>query len=153
MPVVDKVLSRFGLRRKADPPAPPIINDGRGNLPSVRVRYVSTLPGAYWTERAYEQLATQGYKYNTDVYSCVSLIAAAGKQVKWDTAPGSKSLASIEVLNRSGGASLIEAWLSYLLLSGNDYLEILRVENNTRPYQLYLIQPDRVTAKPDPTAV
>jgi len=148
---MDRVLSRFGFGRKADPPAPPIINDGAGNRPSVRVRYVSTLPGAYWSERSYEQLATQGYRYNADVYACVSLIAQAGKQVRWDTAPGSKSIASVELLERSGGASLIEAWLSYLLLSGNDYLELERIGSGIS--QVYLLQPDRVTAKPDLTAV
>lgn len=142
--MIAKTLSRLGFAWKGD--SPPIINDGQGNLPSVRVRYVSTFDGAAsWTGRDYESLATQGYKSNSDVYACVSLIAQAGKQVKWDGSVGSKGAASIALLNKAGGASFIEAWLSYLLLSGNDYIEIDRNFSNV-PTNLYLLSPAIVTA-------
>jgi HK97 family phage portal protein len=175
MAVVDRVLSRFGLSRKADPPAPPIINDGRGNLPSIRVSPGGGLPGAVWTPFLYLDQAREGYQRNTDVYACISLIATAGKQVKWwDGSGGSKSLTppgllakhvltdaaladpsigekakaanpapSITLLTRAGGASFIENWLSYLLLSGNDYIEIERL--NGQPIGIFLNRPDRVT--------
>lgn len=147
MPALDRALSLFGLRRKqTDGDSPPIVNDGRGNRPSITVRYAATFGQATWTERTYEYMARAGYQHNSDVYACVSLIATAGKQVKWDTSAGSQSKASIALLAKSGGPSFIEAWLSYILLSGNDYIEIGRNAAGT-PIQLYLLQPDRVTAK------
>src|SRR5262245_2881342 len=111
MPVLDGVLSRFGLQRKADPPQAPIFNDNAGNLPTIRVRYATVGTNSNALARSYESLAVSGYKSNSDVFSCVSLISSAGKQVKWDTAPGSRSQKSIALLNRSGGATLIESWL------------------------------------------
>jgi HK97 family phage portal protein len=148
--MIAKTLSRLGFAFRKD--SPPIINDGRGNLPSVRVRYVSTFGGsADWAGYDYEALAAHGYKRNSDVYACVSLIAQAGKQVKWDTSVGSQGVRSVELLKKAGGANFIETWLSYLLLSGNDYIEIER--NFSRvPINLHLLSPAIVTAVPDNAA-
>jgi len=183
MPVIERVLSRLGLGRKADVP---IINDGRGNLPSIRVVGGTGLPSARWTGQDYAGMATNGYALNSDVYACISLIAAAGKQVKWwDAGNGSKAhtpapeLAkaigrgadgllvggdekarerhiklvtnprpSIELLTKAGGAGFIEAWLSYILISGNTYIEIERAGDAVagKPSMLYLQRPDRLTA-------
>lgn len=179
MPVIDKVLGRFGLARKETP----IINDGRGNLPSIRVTGGTGLGVASWTGHQYDKMAAAGYCYNSDVFACVSLIASAGKQVKWwDGGGASKSItspadlckaigqhpdrllvggdeqkraafikatanprASIALLTRAGGAAFIENWLSYLLLSGNDYMEIER-NGGRLPSMLYLQRPDRAMA-------
>jgi HK97 family phage portal protein len=183
MPVIERVLSRLGLGRKADVP---IINDGRGNLPTVRVVRGVGLGAASWTGADYNGLASSGYQLNSDVYACISLIAGAGKQVKWwDGAGASKSLAtpaelykalghdaddlpvggdeakrarhvkaainpraSVDLLNKAGGAAFIEAWLSYLLISGNNYVEIERTGDAIagKPSMLFLQRPDRVTA-------
>src|SRR4029453_16788680 len=181
MPVIDKVLSRMGLARKNG--EVPIINDGRGNLPTIRVVGGTGLGSAAWSGRDFQSLAVQGYGSNSDVYACVSLVAAAGKQVKWwDAGGNSKALtapaglckaigkhpdrllvggdehkraafvklnanprASIALLTKAGGAAFIENWLSYLLLSGNDYMEIER-NGGKAPSMIYLQRPDRVTA-------
>src|SRR4029077_3702453 len=179
MPVIDKVLSRIGLARKNG--EVPIINDGRGNLPSIRIIGGTGLGSAAWSGRQYDKMAIAGYQWNSDVYACVSLIAAAGKQVKWwDAGGNSKSItapadlckaigrhpdrllvagdeqkraafvkatanprASIALLTKAGGAAFIENWLSYLLLSGNDYMEIER-NGGRLPSMVYLQRPDRV---------
>ncbi len=182
MPVIDKVLSRMGLARKNG--EVPIINDGDRNLPSVRVVRGTGLGAATWTARSYDSMAAAGYGQNSDVYSCISLIAAAAKQVKWyDGGARSKALtgpiercisigrdpggilfagdeqrakafikansnprASIDLLASSGGAAFIEYWVCYLLLSGNDYIEITRGgPDGKRPVALFLQRPDRVT--------
>src|SRR5262245_48421412 len=175
MPVVQNLLSRFGLSRKADEP---IINDGRGNLPSIRVFPGGGMPGAVWTPWAYLEQAREGYQRNTDVYACISLIATAGKQVKWwDGGGNSKSITppellakqvipaaaladpkigaeakaanpvpSITLLAKAGGASFIENWLSYVLLSGNGYIEIERLRG--APWAVFLDRPDRVRLPP-----
>src|SRR5262245_13389445 len=102
MPVLDKALSVIGLRRKQG--EVPIINDGAGNLPSVRIVGGTGLPAANWTQRGYVSMVQTGYASNTDVYSCVSLIAAAGKQVKWwDGGGASKNLTPRADLAKSIG--------------------------------------------------
>lgn len=96
--MLEKVLNRIGLRRK-DASEPPIFNDGRGNLPSIRVFPGGGMPGAVWTPWAYYDQAREGYQRNADVYACISLIATAGKQVKWwDGSGGSKSLTPRDLL-------------------------------------------------------
>ena len=150
MAVIEKVRSFF---RKQEVP---IINDGAGNKPSITVRYVAT-PGtafgaASWTERTYEALAEFGYKRNSDVYSCVSLISTAGKQVRWEGQAvqiGNKKFdpkPSLTLLARSGAASFIESWLSYILLSGNSFIQFGRNASG-QLIALYLLQPLRVTPK------
>lgn len=49
-----------------------------------------------------------------------------------------------------GGASLIEWWTSYILLSGNSYIEQDRNAAGL-PVQLWLIRPDRIAAEEDRT--
>lgn len=175
--------------RKDDPPSPPIINDGAGNLPSVRVFGTwgsYGMPGAIWTPRDYASQAYSGYQRNSDVYACVSLIEHAAKQVKWwDGSGATKSLqasevlaksigrkaedygtsvfdgaakltalkpqASIALLIASGGAAFIGQWISYILLSGNDYIEVERKGN--RIAKLYLDNPAAVTAEVNRSAI
>lgn len=96
MPFLDTVLSSVGLRRKADVP---ILNDGRGNLPSIRVFPGGGLPSAVWTPWAYYDQAREGYQRNADVFACISLLATAGKQVKWwDGSGASKSVTPADLL-------------------------------------------------------
>lgn len=150
MPVFERVRNLFQRKQEEVP----IINHPlpRGNKPEVSVRFVGTFQsGLGWTSRDYEYLAQRGYRLNSDVYSCVSLIAQAAKQVKWDTSPGTRSAASLELLKNSGGPSFIEAWISYVLLSGNAYIEIGRNGQN-KPISLYMLQPNRVSAKLNPEA-
>src|SRR5512145_2991509 len=144
MPVMlDKFRSIF-RRKQADVP---IINDGAGNRPSITVRYVSSLGPASWSSRDYHSFAAQ-YAKNSDVYACVSLIATTAKQVKWNTEPGSPSLRSVDLLKKSGGPQFVEAWCSSMLIGGNGYIEIGRNQVGTgEPVSLYLLSPDRVTAK------
>jgi HK97 family phage portal protein len=121
--MLDKILDRFGLSRKADPPAPEIINDGGRNLPSIRIlKGPYQVPGAGggyggwglgYSSLDYETQALQGYSRNSDVFACVSLIAEAASQVKWwDDTPGSKSLTPLELLYSA--ISPLEQSLTYL---------------------------------------
>lgn len=155
MPVFDKVLNRFGLQRKQEVP---IINDGRGNRPTVRIMgtFGST---AVWEAHSYEQMAQAGYRGNSDVYACISLIATAAKQVTWETKGTDASLKLLDSggatpsqpaargLTQSYGPSFVEAWISYLLLSGNAYIEIGRTSPGAPPASIYLLSPAIVKAK------
>lgn len=143
--MLDKFLNRLGLQRKANGDSPPIIHDGGSNEPSVRVygSWASGMPLASWTPHSFPQAAREGYMRNSDVYACVSLIASAGKQVKWD-AEG-RNAASAALLAQVGGPTFIEQWLSYILLSGNAYIEIIRAGRTIT--MLYLDNPALVSAE------
>src|SRR4029077_16233202 len=90
----------------------PIINDGAGNLPTIRVVRGQGLGTAVWSGVGYEAMATAGYERNSDVYACISLIAAAAKQVKWyDGGAGSKAIstpaARVAMLGKASAAELL----------------------------------------------
>ena len=151
MPVIDRVLSYF--RKQADPPAPPILNTPHGpfsNRPSISVRHVATFTSfgsaPNWTARDYTSLAWSGYCKNSDVFSCVSLIAQTAKQVRWNEAKNADARESADFIRAAGGPQFVEAWMSYLLLAGNVYTEILR-NGSGAPFALRMIQPDRVSPK------
>jgi HK97 family phage portal protein len=98
MPVLEKFLARFKMNGNGRAPglAPgevPIINDGAGNRPSIRVTYGTGLGSASWTGRDYEARVREGYAKNSDVYSAVTLIAQAARQVRWDTEAGNRKTA------------------------------------------------------------
>jgi HK97 family phage portal protein len=187
--VVEKVLSRFGIGRKASGETP-ILNDNAGNLPSIRVYggSYSGMPGATWTPVDYLRQSYEGYVRNSDVYAAVSLIAQTAKQVKWwDGSGKTKSLlpcdelakdigldpanyrqsvidgerklriavdprASVALLERSGGPAFIEQWVSYILLGGNAYTELVRLRPGAVPTMLYLNNPGLVSAEIDRNA-
>jgi HK97 family phage portal protein len=155
--VLDKFLNRLGfsrngVSRKANGEVP-IIHDGGSNEPSVRVygSWASGMPMASWTPHAYPQAARAGYMSNSDVYACVSLIASAGKQVKWDDS--GKYAASGNLLKDIGGPSFVEYWLSYILLSGNAFIEVVRPNKTADISAIYLISPELVSAEVNHGAV
>jgi HK97 family phage portal protein len=183
MPVLTKVMNRFGLTPHASRKEEPVINDGDRNAPSIIVRTgMSAAQWTGWEYHDYPQRAAQGYQKNSDVYACVSLIAQAGKQVKWwdDSETGSAALTrldvlakdvgvdpntnayklaperavsprkSIELLIRSGGQAFIEQWLSFMLLAGNAYKELIRTRGDIS--MVYLDNPAYVSAEPNRNA-
>ena len=54
--------------------------------------------------------------------------------------------ASVALLMKSGGSNFIADWISYILLSGNCYIEIARKTTNGPPSHLYLDNPGLVNA-------
>lgn len=106
-----------------------------------------------WTPRQYDTLAEEGYQKNIIVYRCVSLIARGVGSVPWKLYRGETCLETHPLLNLlqapNPGQSLtrfMEAITSYLLLSGNVYIEAVMPEQE--PIELYLLRPDRVRVVP-----
>src|SRR6186713_867733 len=95
MPLLDRMLSRLGLERKQ---AVPITS----SVPTISV-YPSYSGGAWYSGWSYGTYAKQGYAANSDVYACVSLIASAAKQIRWDVA---KSNASLKLLESAPGGAV-----------------------------------------------
>jgi HK97 family phage portal protein len=171
------VFSRLGFFRKAGSEQP-IINDGNGNRPSIRVTAGGGLPGAVWTPFQYLDQSREGYQRNPDVYACISLIATAGKQVKWwDGGSGSKSLTPPDILAKQvlpaaaladpkigAAAKAADPRASYAMLvraGGASFIEnwlsYLLLAGNSyieierisgRPAGIFLDRPDRVTLPP-----
>jgi HK97 family phage portal protein len=106
-----------------------------------------------WTPRQYDTLAEEGYQKNIIVYRCVSLIARGVGSVPWKLYRGDTCLETHPLLNllhapnpQQSLGRFMEALTSYLLLSGNVYIEAVMPEDE--PFELYLLRPDRVRVVP-----
>jgi len=114
-------------------------------------------PGqAIWSDRRYDAFAQEGYIRNVITHRAVTLIASAASSIWWklfeqDGAGQRRELKQHPLLmllahpgcgqNR---ASLIEALVTYRLISGNAYLLAVGPEGET-PRELHLLRPDRVS--------
>lgn len=105
-----------------------------------------------WMDRDYKAFAREAYSQNVIAYRSIRLVAenagacplvlydAAGKEVEKHPLQ--------EVFSRpnpwQGWPELIDGLVSYLLLSGNGYLEAVMLDGGVR--ELYALRPDRMTA-------
>lgn len=107
-----------------------------------------------WSGRNYEQFAKEGYQKNAIAYTCISLISGAAKSVPW--ALYRESGEKREKINDSNinalldspaplkqWPELVEAAVSYRLISGNTYLEAVTLERGVVK-ELYALRPDRM---------
>lgn len=106
-----------------------------------------------WTPRQYDTLAEEGYQKNIIVYRCVSLIARGVGSVPWKLYQGNTCLETHPLLNLLHAPNpqqtlerFMEALTSYMLLSGNVYIEAVMPEED--PLELYLLRPDRIRVVP-----
>ena len=113
-----------------------------------------------YTEEKYEQLVKEGYNKNAWVYACVRAIARAaasiplevydrasdGELVKVDNHPLQLLLNSPN--EEQPRDDFMEAWVSFLTLAGNAYVEMNGPSENGPPQELWLWRPDRVTIVP-----
>lgn len=109
-----------------------------------------TVGRAVWTERNYESLANEAYLRNSVAFRCTKMISGSAATPRWllhnkagkefDEHP------LLDLLNHPtplhGGATMLEAFYAYLLLSGNSYLEAVG-PNNKPPRELWNLRPDR----------
>lgn len=107
-----------------------------------------------WTSRNFDTLTEEGYKKNVIVYRSVNLISRAIASVPWRLYQGRSEMLShvfLDLLHgpnpRQGGSAFMETLASYLLLSGNSYMEVL-YNNEQIPSELHLLRPDRVKIIP-----
>lgn len=107
-----------------------------------------------WTPRQYETLALEGYQKNIIVYRCVTLIARSIGSIPWvlvDQKASYMDHALLRLLRSpspcQAGSSFMEALVSFLLLSGNTYLEAVGPEKGV-PEELYILRPDRMKVIP-----
>lgn len=102
-----------------------------------------------WTTRDYSSLAREGFTRNVIAFRSVRMVAEAVSSVPWIIGEGDERLDThpvLEVLNnpneRQSGGELLEALVCNLLISGNAYLEGVRLGDDLR--ELYALRPDRM---------
>jgi phage portal protein BeeE len=108
-----------------------------------------------WTPRDYESLAREAYVRNAIAYRCVKTIATAGAAVGLIMHDANDAEIErhpvLDLLRRpnpqAGTGTFFEALLSYLLLSGNAYVEAVGPDRRP-PRELWLPRPDRMRVVP-----
>ncbi len=112
---------------------------------------------AHWPERNYQNFAQETYMKNTISFRCIFYIASSLASVKWGifTQSGNKK---IEVMNhpvnrlikranpKESFVFLIQKLISFLLISGNSYLEKVAPSSGI-PKELYVLRPDKIIIK------
>lgn len=115
-----------------------------------------------WTPRSFEALSKQGYQKNVIVYRCVNLIARSLSSIPWKLYDGEQEVLEhplLTLLNQPSehvsGGQLKEDIASYLLLSGNSYVECVGNSNGDgyRVNELHSLRPDRIRVIPHKSGV
>lgn len=111
--------------------------------------------GAYvWKPKNYAALSEAGYQNVAAVYGCVQLIARAAGGIAWYVSQGENEVIGhpLETLlmrpnEFDSGSVFVQKVVSFLLLSGNSYVERVQGIPTAPPTFLYALRPDRMTPK------
>lgn len=135
----NKLKSLFAAEQKSLP-----------NLPLVSLYNVGQ---PYWAPRNYAHFARAGFSGNAVAYRCVRMIAEAAASVPLMLFKGPAELAAhpfLDLLRRpnpaQGGRDFMENIISFLLVSGNSFLEIATLDGT--PRELVPLRPDRMQVIP-----
>ena len=114
---------------------------------------------------SYENLVGHGYQKNIIVYRCVNLIAKAISSVHLVMQRIGEKREILELLYQhkvldlmdrpnpqQHKSAFVEAAISYLLISGNCYIMVLK-DGNGVPKELHLLRPDRVCVIPGENSI
>ncbi len=112
-----------------------------------------TVGRPHWGARNYQGLAREGFAGNPVGYRCMRMIAEAAASVPILLFQNETELAEhdfLRLLQRPNpaqtGRDLIENIVSYLLVAGNSYIEVSKLEGT--PRELVALRPDRLTIIP-----
>ena len=104
---------------------------------------------AHWSSRSYGSLSREGFMKNPVAHRAVRMIAEAAASVPWLAYEGEEERAEDARLallarpnGRMAGTDFFETLYGHLLLSGNAFVEGVRVGEDLR--ELHLLRPDRV---------
>lgn len=109
---------------------------------------------AHWGARSYTSLVKRAMAENPIVQRSTRLVSQSAAQIRWVLTRDGREIVAhplLDLLNgpnpMDSGTSLIEAAVSYLLLSGDCFFE--RVTNEEgRALELYTLRPDRIEIVP-----
>ena len=122
--------------------------------PAIYVMYQGQTMGIY-TKRNYAQYSEDGYKRCVVAFRCIAGISRALAHITLKVKIGEKDAPDSHPLvrllrrpnPRQGGAAFFEAWASYLLISGNSYIEG-NGPDGAPPLELWALRPDRMRIVP-----
>ena len=114
-------------------------------------------PEAKWMKREYKKFADEAFCKNVIAHRSITLIARAAASVQWQAAEVNQYSGSSEnleyhpilgLLKRpnpiNSGVEFFETIISYLMIAGNSYINIIKNSQNM-PTELYILRPDRVS--------
>lgn len=119
---------------------------------------VAMLTSPVWPTRDYKQLAKEGYQKNWATYACINEIANAVASIDWQLFKGDEELTEHDLLRvlarpnpRQAGPIFLKRLMSFILISGNGYIEIVKPnrEEGITTAELYAHRPDRMRIIPD----
>jgi HK97 family phage portal protein len=130
--------------------------------PAAFQSYVHTPGKPVWMEREYSRFADEAYLKNVVAHRSVAMIASAAASVRLMVyrleEQGKTELLSHPLLSLltapnpcMTGRSMVQALLSYQLVSGNAYLQAVGSPGELTPQELYVLRPDRVQVLPSQT--
>ncbi len=123
----------------------------RENTKSVKSSFVALaqLGAARWGQRDTRSLIRDGYLKNAIVYRCIRMVSDAAASVPFAV----QNIEAARLLNapmpEETGTNLLAKLYADLQLSGNAYVEALRLEADAPPRGLQSLRPDRMTAQLD----
>ena len=112
-----------------------------------------------WSGKDYRSFANEAYLRNVVAFTCISKVAQSVSSVPWWiyklNSDGKKEKLNahelLSVLKRSNPFDsfgfLIMKAISYLLLSGNSFLEIVKADSSKTMRELYALRPDCMAIK------
>lgn len=114
-----------------------------------RAIHLQTLGRPRWTPREYDKLAKESYEMNAVSYRCVRLVAEAAAQMPFLVMEGDEELEThpfLDLMKRpnpfESRHELLVRLYSFLLLSGNVYMEPVMLDQQVR--ELFVLRPDRM---------
>jgi HK97 family phage portal protein len=100
----------------------------------------------------YAGFSKEGYQKNAIVYRCISMIAKACAGIQWELYTKGKDCVEVEtspiltLIDRpnpmQGWSSFFEAYIAYLCISGNSYVEAAGPNPNSPPLEIWPVRPD-----------
>ena len=111
------------------------------------------------TQANYLGFSKEGYQKNAIVYRCIRLIATSCAGIKWELYTEGSNQREIEVhplldlMSKpnpmQGWSAFFEAYISYLAISGNGYIEAVGPGQNKPPMELWNLRPDLMSIIPN----
>lgn len=114
-----------------------------------RAIHLQTLGRPTWTPREYDRLSKESYEMNAVSYRCVRLVAEAAAQMPFLVHEGGQEMDKhpfLDLMKRpnpfESRQELLVRLYSFLILSGNSYLEPVLLDGSIR--ELFVLRPDRM---------
>ncbi len=105
---------------------------------------LSQLGSARWGSRSSEALTRDGYLRNAVVYRCVRMVTEAAASVPLVSAHEETANLLARPMPDEAGPGLLEALYSHLQISGNGYVEAIRLGEGEAPKGLQVLRPERM---------